>query len=213
MYKLLMAFLVLMIPLTAVAEKSNCMFPVGMVKQNPPADMASVAKFQWDIGQDKKGGDTIQTLRILYKNGNHVVIQHQYCNGYRFEINYVRQTRSENLDVAAIAKIVASLYSQYYSAPQPVTFSKPLEAIITASLNPRNFDKLDDIITTSLEPRNFDIHSNVHNSLPENDAHYPDAKVKYGVDYTVLDFHRVFSSVITFYLSINSAMQAPLPGA
>ncbi len=204
MNKLLMAFLVLLVPLTAAAGKSDCAFPAGMVKQNPPPDASHVAKFQWDAGQDKKGSsDHIQTLRILYKNGDHAVIQHKYCNGYRFEINYVRQTRSKDLDAGAIAEIIARLHSQYYSAPQKVTFSMPLGGIITRALNPRNFDKLEDIITTSLEPRNFDRHRNVHVNLPEGDAHYPNERVRYAVDYKVIEFHSVFSSVTTFYMSIG----------
>ena len=193
MNKLLMAILFLVIPLSAIAGKTACDFPAGMVKQVPPPNAATIAAYQWDAGPDKKGSsDHIQTLRILYKNGDHAVILHSYCTVYYLEINYFRNRQNDDMDAKAIVKLVAGLYSQYYAAPEKVTFSKPLAENITTLFTQQNFDRKKDF----------------YHGLPEDDVRYPNKRVVYSIAYKLLDEFSasgIYSSVIRFDIAIGVA--------
>ena len=185
--------LVLWIPLSAIAGKTECDFPAGMVKQVPPPNAATIAAYHWDAGPDKKGSsDHIQTLRILYKNGDHAVILHSYCTVYYLEINYFRNRQNDDMDAKAIVKLVAGLYSQYYAAPEKVTFSKPLAENITTLFTQQNFDRKKDF----------------YHGLPEDDVRYPNKLVEYSIGYKLLDefrFSGIYSSVIRFDMAIGVA--------
>ena len=193
MNKLLMAMLVLWIPLSAIAGKTECDFPAGMVKQVPPPNAATIAAYQWDAGPDKKGsGEHIQTLRILYKNGDHAVILHSYCTVYYLEINYFRNRQNDDMDAKTIVKLVADMYSQYYAAPEKVTFSKPLSEIITTTFTQQKFDRKKD----------FDY------GLPDDDVSYPNKLIEYSIVYKLLDEYSasgIYSSVIRFDMAIGVA--------
>ncbi len=185
------AILVLSVPLTAVAGKTECRFFAEMVNQRPPSNVATVAAYHWDSGYDKKiSSEHTQTLRILYKNGDHAVIKHQYCMVYRLEINYFRNRQADDLDAKAIATLVASLYSQYYSAPEKVTFSTPLTEIIATTLITQNFDRKKDF----------------ESGLPDGVAEYPQQDLNYSISYKPLDKYKtsgIYSSVIRFYMGIG----------
>ena len=194
MNKLLIAILVLGLPLAALADETECTFPVDMVKQLPPPNAAAVAAYQWDTGHDKEyRNDQIQTLRILYKNGDIAVIQHTYCFAYGLEINYFRNRLADDLDAKAIATLMAGLYAQYFSAPQKVTFAKPLVESIASTFKEQKFDK----------KKSFEA------ELPEGNASYPKHKVGYSIVYK---YHRddyserlsgIFSSTTRFETSVG----------
>ena len=184
MNKLLIAILVLGLPLAALADETECTFPVGMVKQVPPPNAAAVAAYQWSTGHDKSmSWEHIPTLRILYKNGDIAVIRHRHCVFYKFEINYFRNSLADDLDAKAIATLMAGLYAQYFSAPQKVTFKKPLVDIIASTFKEQKFDK----------EKNFE------NDLPEMDASYPEQQVSYSIVYQFhgSDFGRILSDIFS----------------
>lgn len=191
MNKLFVVILVLLTPLSAVAGETDCTFPVDMVKQAPPLNPATVASYQWDIGHDKKiRNDHIQTLRILYKNGDVAVIRHTHCSEYVFEINYFRNSLADILDEKAIATLVAGLYSQYFSAPQKVTFSKSLAETIATTFKQQKFNR----------EKNFDY------GLPSDDADYPNKSLEYAIRYKPMsedNISDIFSSVTQFYMGIG----------
>ena len=174
MNKLFIAILVLWVPLLAVADETECTFPVGMVKQLPPPNAAAVAAYQWDTGHDKEFRlEHIPTLRILYKNGDIAVIRHRHCIFYKLEINYFRNSLADDLDAKAIATTMAGLYAQYFSAPQKVTFKKPLVESIASTFKEQNFDRKKHFVA----------------ELPEADASspYPDLLLSYSIVYK---FHK-----------------------
>ena len=194
MNKLLVAILFLVIPLSAIAGKAECVFPVNAVKQSPPPNPSTVAAYQWDAGQDKKKGSNqyIQTLRILYKNGDHAVIQYRYCTWLNFEIDYFRNRQADDLDAKAIAILIASLHSQYHVAPEKVTFTKPLAEIIATTFREQKFDK----------EKVFDY------GLPYDAANYPhpELSVDYSIAYTPLNESStsgIYSSVTRFNMGVG----------
>ena len=187
-----MIILALCLPLPCIAAAQECEFPKGTVKQTPPPNAATVAAYQWDTGYDKEvDGEYMQTLRILYKNGDHAVIQHKYCTLYRFEINYFRNRQADNLDAKAISTLVAGLYTQYFSAPQKVKFSRPLAQIIAATFKEQNFDREKDF----------------GYGLPLEEAIYPDSDLSltYLINYKSLDdmTSGIYSSVTSFALGLG----------
>ncbi len=131
------AILVLSVPLTAVAGKTECRFFAEMVNQRPPSNVATVAAYHWNSRPHIEGNDYNRELHILYKNGDYAVIQHSYCKTYSFHVIYFRSNQLADLDAASIAKIVAGHFTQYEAAP--VTFAKPLEEAIFTVLKPRDF--------------------------------------------------------------------------
>ena len=192
MNKLLMIILVLCLPLTAVATAPVCEFPKEMVKQTPPPNAATVAAYQWDTGYDKEAsGEYMQTLRILYKNGDHAVIQHIYCSVYRFKISYFRNRQADNLDAKAISTLMAGLYTQYFSAPQKIKYARPLAQIIAATFKEQNFDR----------EKDFGF------GLPLEEASYPDTNLEldFLIQYKPLDSATsyVYSSVTSFSLGLG----------
>ena len=190
MNKLFVAILILLTPLAAIAGKTECVFPVGMVKQIPPPNSTTVASYQWDSGYNKSSSDHIQTLRILYKNGDVAVIRHTHCSEYVFEINYFRNSLADVLDEKAIATLVAGLYSQYFSAPQKVTFSKSLAETIATTFKQQKFN----------QEKNFDY------GLPRDDADYPNKSLEYAIRYKPMsedNISDIFSSVTKFYMGIG----------
>jgi hypothetical protein len=159
-----------------------------MIKQTPPQNAANVATHYWESGIDKRSDEHLKTLHIIYKNGDHAVIQHKFCSMYNFEVVYLRNSQADYLDAASIAKIVNDLYTQY--AAKKAKFSRPLV----------------DIISTSLKKAGFDIDKDSAVGLPENDASYPNARVEYSLDYKSLDeFSSIYSSVTKFYMGIGGA--------
>ncbi len=187
-----MVILVLLAPLSAIADKTECIFP-NTVKQIPPPNPTTVVAYQWDSGRDKKGGSGyIQTLRILYKNGDHAVIQHtNYCLVYSLKINYFRNRQADDLDAKAIATLIAGLYSQYYAAPEKVTFTKPLAEIIATTFKQQKFDSKKDFTY----------------GLPEEDADYPALSSNYSISYKPQDEYDaggVYSSVTRFDMGIGA---------
>jgi len=194
MNKLLIAILFLVVPLSAVADE-KCDFPADMVKQLPPPNLTTVAAYQWDTGHDKENRkDQLQTLRILYKNGDIAVIRHRHCFFYSLEINYFRNSLADDLDAKALATLMADLYAQYFSAPQKVTFKKPMVESIASTFKEQKFDKKKSFAA----------------ELPEGNASYPDPEqqVSYSIVYK---YHRddyseslsgIFSSTTRFEMSI-----------
>ena len=193
MNKLFIAILVLWVPLLAVADEAECTFPVGMVKQLPPPNAAAVAAYQWSTGHDKEFRlEHIPTLRILYKNGDHAVIQYRYCTWLNFEIDYFRNRQADDLDAKAIAILIASLHSQYHVAPEKVTFTKPLAEIIATTFREQKFDK----------EKVFDY------GLPYDAANYPhpELSVDYSIAYTPLNESStsgIYSSVTRFNMGVG----------
>ena len=195
MNKLLMAILFLVIPLSAIAGKTDCIFPINTVKQVAPPNPATVAAYQWGSpGYDKDASsEYMQTLRILYKNGDHAVIQHKYCTVYRIEINYFRNRQADDLDAKAISILIAGLYAQYYAAPEKVIFTKPLAEIIATTFKQQGFDREKDFTY----------------GLPNDAANYPHPQlsVDYLISYKPLDEYRtsgIYSSVTTLSMGLSA---------
>ncbi len=137
MNKLFIAILVLGLPLAALADETECTFPVDMVKQVPPPNAAAVAAYQWNTRPFTASGSYQRELHIFYKNGDYAVIQHEYCKTYSFDVIYFRSKQLADLDAASIAKIVAGHFTPYNAVP--VTFAKPLQQALFTALKPRHF--------------------------------------------------------------------------
>lgn len=188
MKKLLIIFLLSMSSLACSADNSKCSYSEDMIKQTAPQNAANIAAYYWQSGLDKRSDEHLKTLHIIYKNGDHAVIQHKFCSMYNFEVIYLRNSQADYLDAGSIAKIASGLYTQY--AAKKAKFSRPL----------------DEIILTSLKKAGFDVDKNSAVGLPENDASYPNARVEYSLDYKSLDeFSSIYSSVTKFYVGIGGA--------
>ena len=174
------------VSLNAIAAEPPCSNPVDTVKQVSPQNAATIAHYFWESGRDRRSNGYLKTLRMSFKNGDYVVIQHKYCAVYHFEVAYFRSGQGDGLDAAAISKIVTDLYEKY--AAKKAKFSRPLPDIISASLKEWRFDGKKDISI----------------GLPEENAEYRNERVEYAVSYTSLyGDSSIYSSVVTFYVGIG----------
>lgn len=186
MNKILLLSILMILPLGCYAEPSKCALSEDTVKQTASQNADNVAVTFWESGRDKRSGEQLKTLHIVYKNGDHAVIQHKYCSMYNFEVTYFRSRQNDDFDEIAVGKITASLYEQY-SAKKP-KFTQALGEIISSSLKNGGFDKKND----------------VRIGLPEESASYEDARVEYSIRYKSLyRSSSIYSSVTTLYIGIG----------
>jgi hypothetical protein len=186
MYKLLLLITAFSIPLACFAESDKCAYPENSVREVPPGKSDAVVSYVWNTGKDKRSDETLKTLRILFKNGDHAVIQHKYCNMYNIEVVYLRNSQASYLDEKSIAKIVAGLFEQH--SVLKVKFSKPLVKIVSSAL----------------KNGGFDVDKDMSIGLPESEAEYENSRVEYSIDYKTLDeFSSVYSGVIKFYVGVG----------
>lgn len=184
--KLLNIVFLILAPLGIAQGQSSCVFSSGFVKQTIPVNVSTISVNSWESGYDKRSDEHLKTLRILFKNGDHAVIQHKYCSMYNFEVVYLRNSQSSYLDEKSIAKIVAGLFEQY--SVLKVKFTRPLA----------------DIISSSLKSGGFDVDKDMSIGLPESEAEYENSRVEYSIDYKTLDeFSSVYSGVIKFYVGVG----------
>jgi hypothetical protein len=184
--QLLNIVILILVPLGFAQGQSSCVFPGSFVKQTLPVHLSEISAYNWEVGKDKRSDEFLKTLRILYKNGDHAVIQHKYCSMYNIEVVYLRNSQSSYLDEKSIAKTVAGLFEQY--SVLKVKFSRPLA----------------DIVSSSLKSGGFDVDKDISIGLPENQAEYQNNRVEYSIDYKTLDeFSSVYSSVIKFYVGVG----------
>ena len=186
MKQLIILVMVLYGPLACSTENTKCTYPAGIIKQGPPSNLSSITSYTWDAGQDIRSDEHLRTLRILFKNGDHAVIQHKYCNMYNIEVIYFRNSQASYLDEATISKTVAGLFEQY--SVIKVKFSTPLT----------------DIISSSLKKNHFDTDKDISIGLPESKATYKTSRVEYSINYKPLDeFNSLYSSAVKFYVGVG----------
>ncbi len=186
MRKLVLLIIILYGPLACSAGNTKCAYPENTVKQNTPPKSDAIAAYTWDSGQDKRSDEYLKTLRILFKNGDHAVIQHKYCSMYNIEVVYFRSSQASYLDEKSLSKIVTELFEQHSALK--VKFSTPLV----------------NIISSSLKEGSFDVGKDFSRGFPENRAKYQNSRVEYSIDYKTLDeFNSVYSSATKLYVGIG----------
>lgn len=186
MNKILFVSILMILPLGCFAESPKCALSEDTVKPISSQKDDTVAVSFWESGRDKRSDEQLKTLHIVYKNGDHAVIQHKYCSMYNFEVTYFRNRQNDDFDEIAIGKITTALYEQY-SAKRP-KFTQALKEMISSSLKEGGFDKKKD----------------VRAGLPEESASYEDARVEYSIRYKSLNrSSSIYSSVTTLYIGIG----------
>jgi hypothetical protein len=182
----IIAILFLLTPLISCAAGSDCSFPENIVKQLPPQNSADIAMYYWESGRDKRSKEYLKTLHLVYKNGDHAVIQHKYCSMYNFEVVYQRSNQANDLDAATIARISTAIYTEY--AAKKAVLARPLGEIIAMSFKQEDFNP----------GKSFSV------EFPGGDISYPNEPISLTLEYRYLDmFNSIYSSMFTLYMAIG----------
>lgn len=135
-------FLLNMSPLVAYAETesdvtnkenpanqtSQCIYKKGFVDKIEILDDRIEKSFWLERPSGAKGNTT--SLFITYKNGDQLIIEHNYCMMYEFKVNFFPSINANTSppDRKAAAKLLASLFNQHSKIK--VTFNPGFENVL-----------------------------------------------------------------------------------